>query len=253
MSTVDTQLPPASAVPARLSPIARAVRIFSRPSSAWDGLAERGQAWLPLLFVTCFELLLVAGTYQRVFVPTAMARIEQSADTNPNLTPEAIDRIAAWQTSPMGIGVNLSAVAIVVPVVMLLQALLLWFGTSFVLGTRFSYGNALTVISWSNLVFIPMSLVRYTYGWFNQSMEGLHLGLGVLVPEPETPSKLIKGLTVFMDALSPFAAWYVVVITLGAAALSGAPRRNVAWVLVTLYLAFGALLAAVGALFNPGA
>jgi hypothetical protein len=40
---------------------------------------------------------------------------------------------------------------------------------------------------------------------------------------------------------------------IGVAALSKAPRRNVAWVLVALYLAFGAFLAAVNALFNPGA
>jgi hypothetical protein len=253
MSTVETHEPPASAAPARLSPIARAGRIFARPSSAFEGLLERGQAWIPLLFVTCFELALAGGTYQRVFVPTAMERVSQSAETNPNLTPEVMDRIEAFQTSPLGISINLGVIAIVVPIVLLAEALLLWFGASFVLGARFSYGNALAVISWSSLVGLPVSLVRYTYGWFHQSMEGLHLGLGVLVPEPETQTKLIKGLTGFLDALSPFAAWYLAVVTLGAAALSGAPRRNVAWVLVMLYLAFGALLAAVSALFSPGA
>ena len=75
----------------------------------------------------------------------------------------------------------------------------------------------------------------------------------MLVPEPETPNKLITGLTVFLDAFSPFAAWFLVVVILGTAALSGASRRNVAWVLVMLYLALGAFFAAVNALFIPGA
>src|SRR5262249_6303680 len=96
------------------------------------------------------------------------------------------------------------------------------------------------------------SFVRYGYGWFRRSFEGLHLGLGVLLPEPDTPNKLHKGLTVFLDAISPFAAWYLAVVILGTAALSGAPRRNVAWVLVTLYLAFVVFSAAIAALFSPG-
>jgi hypothetical protein len=57
---------------------------------------------------------------------------------------------------------------------------------------------------------------------------------------------------VVLDAISPFTAWYLAVVVLGTAVLSGAPRRNVAWVLVTLYLAFVAFSAAVAALFSPG-
>ena len=100
---------------------------------------------------------------------------------------------------------------------------------------------------------LPASFIRYAYGWVRESFEGLHLGLGVLVPEPETHTKLYTGLTVFLDAISPFAAWYLAVLVLGTAALSGAPRRNVAWVLVTLYLAFVAFSAAVAALLSSGA
>jgi len=74
MSTVETHEPPASAAPARLSPIARAGRIFARPATAFEGLLERGQAWIPLLFVTCFELALGSDLRQLVAVITELMR-----------------------------------------------------------------------------------------------------------------------------------------------------------------------------------
>jgi hypothetical protein len=243
----------APSAPGRLSPIQRAGRIYARPATAWGGLAERGQAWIPLLFVVVFEVLAAGVSYQHVFLPDAMHRIEQSAETNPNMTQEVLDKIEVFHQSPLGITINLSVIGLAITVVILAQALVLWFGTGFVLGARFKYGNALTVVSWSALVGVPGSIVRYTISWIRGTSLGLHLGLGALVPEPETPSKLITGLTGFLDAISPFAAWYLVVLTLGTAALSGAPRRNVAWVLVMLYLALGVFFAAVNALFNPGA
>jgi hypothetical protein len=244
---------PTPSTAARMSVFERARRIFVSPTTAWEGIAERGQAWIPLLFVTLFELSLVGATYTRVFVNDAMHRMEQSAETNPNMTPDVLEKIEEFQTSPLGISINIGVVAIAIPIVFLAQALILWFGAGFVLGAKVSYGNALAVISWSGLVGIPSSIVRYTIGWIRQGTTGLHLGLGVLVPEPDTPNKLITGLTGFLDALSPFAAWYLAVVILGTAALSGAPRRNVAWVLVMLYLALGVFFAAVNALFNPGA
>ena len=44
----------------------------------------------------------------------------------------------------------------------------------------------------------------------------------------------------------------LVVTVLGAAALSGAPRKSVAWVLSSLYLVVTACVAVIAALFAPG-
>ena len=57
-------------------------------------------------------------------------------------------------------------------------------------------------------------------------MKGVHVGFGLLLPDADTPSRLSVGLGVVLDALGPLSIWYVVVMVLGAAALSGAPRRR---------------------------
>jgi hypothetical protein len=83
-------------------------------------------------------------------------------------------------------------------------------------------------------------------------MRGVHIGFGVLLPPQDAPTKLSVGLGVFLDGIGPLALWYLWVAIVGAAALSGAARRPVAWTLGILYLVllgFGAGLAAV---FTPG-
>jgi hypothetical protein len=69
----------------------------------------------------------------------------------------------------------------------------------------------------------------------------------------ETPSKLMTGLGVLLDALGPFSIWYLAVGILGTAALSGAPRKSVTWVMVGLYLAVMVFVAAIAAMFTPTA
>ena len=120
------------------------------------------------------------------------------------------------------------------------------------LGTRFRYRQALDVVWWSGLVKIPSTILFFLLAWQRESFKGVHLGLGALMPESDTPTKLQAGLGSFLDSIGPFEAWWLLVVILGAAALSGAPRRSIAWVFVALYLALGVFFAAVGAMFSPG-
>ena len=244
-------LPPSAGAP--LSPIARAVRIFTSPASAWIGLENKGRWWFPLLFMLVLELSLSAATYHRALLPDMFERWDQAV-ANGQMPAEQLEGLTKFFSENwMAIATTLATIVIAMPLVVIVQALVVWFGAGFVLGSRFKFSHGFTVVTWAGLVQLPASLIRYVYGWVRESFVGLHLGLGVLLPEPDSPTKLHTGLTVFLDAISPFAAWYLAVIVLGTAALSGAPRRNVAWVLVTLYLAFVAFSAAVAALFSPGA
>ncbi len=254
MTLVESAVPPPpSALP--LSPLARAARMFTSPASAWGGFEVQG-AWrrwgFPLTLTLVIEVVLSWATYHRALLPDMLQRWDQAV-ANGQMQPEQLESMTKFFTENwVAVATTLGSIVVVVPVVILLQALMVWFGAGFVLGARFKFTQGLAVVAWAGLVHLPASLVRYGYGWVQQSFEGLHLGLGVLLPAPETPTKLHAGLTVFLDAISPFAAWYLAVVVLGTAALSGAPRRNIAWVLVTLYLAFVAFSAAVAALFSPG-
>lgn len=250
MSIADSLAPPPA--PAALSALARAARIFVHPAQAWTGLEERGRWWFPLLATLVTEVALSAATYHRALVPDMFQRWDRAV-ANGQMPPGQLEGLQKFfSESWVAIATTLGSIVVVVPIITLLHALVVWFGASFVLGTRFRFGQAFAVVVWAGLVHLPASIIRYGYGWLQQSFEGLHLGLGVLLPEPDSPTKLHTGLTVCLDAISPFAAWYLVVLVLGTATLSGAPRRNIAWVLVTLYLAFVAFSAAIAALFTPG-
>jgi hypothetical protein len=98
---------------------------------------------------------------------------------------------------------------------------------------------------------VPRQLVAYGFAWSKQSFRGIHDGFGILLPDTDSPSRLMIGLGGFLDALGPLAVWYVIVGILGATALSGAPRKSVAWVLAGLYLAIAAFSSALAAMFAP--
>jgi hypothetical protein len=244
--------PPATNPPVRLSPVARTLRIFVRPADAWEDLQSRAQWWFPLLLALVIWLALQAFSFDRVMIPMLQ---DQWAERVANGQMEAAQQAQLehfFTTSPAARWLILGQQAVVWPVMMLFQALVVWFGTGFVLGTRMKFRYAFEVICWSGLVKIPQLLLFTLLALQRQTYVGVHLGLGVLVPEPETPSKLLTGVASFLDLIGPFEAWWIAVAVLGCAALAGAPRRSVAWVLVALYLALGAFFAAVGAFFGPG-
>ena len=251
MSSAEPTVPVLSP-PVRLSPIARAVRVFARPATAWDDLVERGQ-WLPPLLAS---LVLWAGLqalcFDHVTVPM-MQDAWNDAVSAGRMEQAQMDKMVAFFTGPTARWIVVGQQAIFWPILTLLVALVVWFGGGFVLGTKLRYRQALDVVCWSGLVSWPAIVLTFALAWQRQTFKGIHLGLGALIPEGETPDKLRTGITMFLDFFAPFEAWRIAVAVIGVAALTGAPRRNVAWVLVALYLAFGAFLAAVNALFNPGA
>jgi hypothetical protein len=238
--------------PVRLSPIARAGRIFTRPATAWDDLVERGQWAAPLLVGLALWVGLQALAFRPITVPM-MLDAWSDAVASGRMEQAQMDHMSSFFTdNPAALWIVLAQQAIVWPILTFLTALVVWFGGGFVLGTRLRYRQALDVVCWAGIVKWPSLVVLFALAWQKQTFKGVHLGLGALIPEGETPDRLRTGLTTFLDFVGPFEAWWVVVAVIGVAALTGAPRRNVAWVLVALYLAFAAFLAAVNALFNPG-
>jgi hypothetical protein len=252
MSSAEPTAPVPSA-PARLSPIVRAGRIFARPATAWGDLVERGQ-WLPPMLVGILLWVgLQAASFHHVTVPM-MLDAWSDAVASGRMEQATMDQMSRFFTeNPTALWIVLGQQLLFWPILTLLVALVVWFGGGFVLGTKLRYRQALDVVCWSGIVTWPALLLTFALAWQKQTFKGIHLGLGALIPEADTPNKLRTGITMFLDFFAPFEAWRIAVAVIGVAALTGAPRRNVAWVLVALYLAFGAFLAAVNALFNPGA
>lgn len=231
----------------------RMVQVFVRPASAWSGLEERAQWWFPLLLVLVLQVATGLLTFHRVIVPMMMDQWDE-AIANGQMQPEQVDKVSDFfQHNPMAMLVGIGPQVILLPLFMLIVALVVWFGVGFVLGAKFRYRLALEVTCWASLVRIPETILLTAIGWSTRTFKGIHFGLAALLPEADPPTRVHTGLTVLLDAVGPFGIWYLVVAVLGCSALSGAARKNVAWVLVALYLALAAISAVVAAVLTPAA
>ncbi|MFI5370165.1 MAG: YIP1 family protein [Candidatus Eisenbacteria bacterium] len=248
---MDPTAPPAEPADPGMSILERAVAVFVRPSQAWSGLRHQRQFWFPMLIlflgVTVFTFVL----WERAYLPDASLGWRQAVD-NGQMTQEQVEKIETNMSGIVPKTVSAISYGLIFAVFTLIGALGTWFGVGFILGTRLSYRLALEVTSWSGLVQVPALIVTGILAWSHESVKAVHLGLAVLLPDPETPNKMLMAAKVFLDAIGPFAIWALVVSILGASALSGAPRKSVAWVCIALTLVFAAFGAAMAAMLGPG-
>jgi Yip1 domain len=244
--------PAAGATANSLSPGARIAAIFTRPAAAWSGLETRTQWWIPLLLFVVISASGTALLHKRALVPMMVEAWDRQV-TAGAMTQAQMDKMEDFFSGPVGLTISVVQQVILIPIFSMVVALLVWFGAGFVLGTKMRYRHALEVATWSSLVSLPNYVLTFVLVWFKETFRGVHTGFGVLLPEMETPSKLMTGLGVLLDALGPFSIWYLAVGILGTAALSGAPRKSVTWVMVGLYLAVIVFVAAIAAMFTPTA
>jgi hypothetical protein len=121
------------------------------------------------------------------------------------------------------------------------------------MGRRFRYRDAFVVTAWAGLVSIPAQIMTSALAWTNETMTNLHIGFGVLLPVEDPPSKVMVGLGTFLDqGIGPLALWYLVVLALGTAALSGGGRRPVFLALGGIWLVVIAIISVFAAVFAPG-
>ena len=231
---------------------ARAVSIFVRPHQAWRGLDARVQWWFPLLLSAVVSVGTLLITYDRVMLPTITEPMQKQVSDG-QMSDAQAEKMESFFRSPAGRAINAGTQLVGVTVSTLTVALFVWLGGAFILGRPFGYRLALEVAAWSGLVTLPgvvlANLIAFLRG---VSLRAVHLGFGALLPETDTPSKLMTGLGVFMDALGPLGIWFLIVVTLGVATLCGTPRRTTAWVMIGLYLALALLGAGLAGLFAPG-
>jgi hypothetical protein len=244
---------PSAPDPGDVSLLARTVAIFVRPAQAWAGLERRAQWWFPLLLVVLITCLGSVLLYRRAQLPTMLEAMDDKVAAG-EMTTEQLQKIEDFYGGPMGVGLIAGVGSLVsIVVITLLVAVVVWFGVGFVLGTPFRFRLALEVTAWSSLITIPPAILAMVLAWYKQNMRGVHIGFGLLLPEPDSPTRWLTGLGVFLDWIGPFGIWHLCVSILGAAALSRAPRKSVAWVLASLYVAGGLFTAVLASFGTRGA
>jgi Yip1 domain len=251
-----TQAPNAAETPAQdrpgMSPFPRAVAVFTKPTGAWAGLQHQVQWWFPLLVMLVCSAIVLVAVYQRAVVPMNAEQFDRMIDAG-RMTAEQAAQAEQRMSGPMGLVIGLVSQAVFVPIIMLLLAAGVAFGVSFIVGAKLPFRQAFEVVLWSNLVMIPAGFLTAILAWSKETMRGIHLGPGILVPMSDPPEKWQMGLGSFLDAFGPFEIWTVALVILGASALSGGSRKSITWAIVGLYLAARLLGAALAALFTPGA
>ncbi len=250
METPVTADATAAAPELMLNIFQRSLAVFTRPASAWTGLWKQIQWWFPMLVVALFAAGMAAALHHRALLPM-MTDAWREQVANGALPAEQAQRMEEFFGSPTGLTVTVVQQLLILPIVTLLIGLVIWFGVGFILGRRMPYRLALEVAAWSGLITLPAQLLTGVVAWSRETMKGVHVGFGVLLPDTESPTRLGIWLGAVLDALGPLSVWYVVVIVLGASALSGAPRKQAAWVLGGLYVALILLFASLGAMFAP--
>ncbi len=253
MESITQPQTPAIGPAPGLSLASRSLALFARPTQAWTGLERRGQWWFPLVVTIVVVMAGMALTYERAVVPMTLERLQRQVESG-QVPPDVLSRFEGQMRSPFAMGVNVGSTLLIIPLMTLATALLPWLAVGFVLGNRFRYRDAFVVTAWAGMIGLPAQILTYALAWTNQTMNNLHVGFGVLLPVEDPPSKLMVGLGTFLDhGIGPLSLWYVAVLAVGAAALSGAPRRRVLLAVGGLWLAVILVISVVAALFAPGA
>jgi hypothetical protein len=252
MSDMQQAVAPVAAEEPPLSLFARAVAVFTRPGQAWGGLRQRAQWWFPTVVLVVVSLTSSTLIFQRAIVPMIEDAIDRQVESG-QMPAAQSDQVIEMMSGPFGLVMNVVVpVTLFLPLMLILTGLVIWFGAGFVLGTGLKFRLALEVSAWSSLITIPATLIGAAIGYARGTMQGVHVGFGALLPPMEEPTKVGFAIRSFLDWIGPLSIWFVLVAIIGAAVLSGAPRRSVGWVLGGLYLAIGLFVAAMGALFAPG-
>ncbi|MBI1795956.1 MAG: YIP1 family protein [Candidatus Eisenbacteria bacterium] len=243
--------PDAGAAAPNLSPFQRAIAIFARPTAAWSGLDTHAQWWFPLIIMIVFAACFSTVLHDRALMPMLSEQWEQSV-ADGKMTAQQVDKMEQMMGGPTGKAIAVVQQAVAWPIIMLISALLIWFGAGFVLGTKFRYRLALETVAWSSLITIPGQVLAGALMWSRETMKGIHTGFGILLPD-DPSNKLLVGLGIFLDAIGPLSLWYLAVVIIGAAALSGAKRSSVAWVIGGIYIVLMLFFSVLGGMFSRGA
>lgn len=228
----------------------RAVAVFFKPGEAWTGLRQQVQWWFPMLMLGVFAAGVAAALQHRALLPM-LADAWQEQVANGNMQADQAQRMEDYFSGPMGMAWTVGQQFVLVPVVTAIMGLLVWFGAGFILGRPITYRLSLEVAAWAGLITIPMQILTGLVAWSRETMKGVHVGFGLLLPETDTPTRLGLFLGGVLDALGPLSLWYLAVLVLGAAAVSGAPRKQIALVIGGLYFVAVFLLVGTAAMFAP--
>jgi hypothetical protein len=243
MSEISTPAPGAASHDAAWPFPRRFVAVFTSPRALFEHLAERPTWLVPLLVVLGSVALLFAILMDPVIVPEQLSRMEE--------TGQASDQAVAMMQGPLKWSFLFIALLFLAGGTFVYAAAVMAVG-SFVLGGRFSYRQALSLVSHASLTLVPASLLAIPLALVTKSIE-VSFGPGAFFKISQAEGFFGKFLAYFLFGVDVFRLWQTALIALGVsviARVASGKATPAIWVLFLAVTLLGAMMQAALALMG---
>ena len=245
MDQVQSVSPVTPAAPAR--PLwARALAIVTSPRSVFEELAVRPSWFWTAGLITATAIVVFFLLWNSVMSPFY---IEQ-ASKSPQMTPEALAQMEQNYSNPVSRVIGSCFAGAANFVFVIINGLVLFAITSFLMGGKASVRQALAVSAHANLVHIPRALLILPLAISRQD-PSVSLGPGLLFPVSEAVGFGAKALANVLGAFDLFNIWSVALSILGMSVVSKIPIRQVAVAVISAFLGLAVLFSLLGAALQP--
>ncbi len=226
----------------------RMLGVFFSPGRTFAALAACPDWVWPLLLTSVVSGASAFVEYKPVIVPMQMQKMEER---DPPIPAEQLAKIEDQMQTPAAQIASGIAPAVVVWVFVLLQAAILFFLGSIVLGGESSFRRVFAVTAYASLIYALGTVVQTpVHLWATHSMDPV-LGLGFLIPADAGSAGLrfVRGILLSIDA---FALWQMAVLAVGVAKAFGKRTSFGATCAIALW-GVGAIISGIATALSPGA
>lgn len=229
---------------AGVSEVGRITGMLFSPGKTLADIVRRPTWVVPVLLVALVAAATNFFLYDAVIVPMQIDRIEQ----NPNMSPEQAQRMEDQMSSPVAKTFGTIAPAVVVPIILLIQAGIVMLVGSLVMGGESSFKTVFAVCAWTGgLLFAVASIVQSPlYALVTHRMEPV-ASLAFLLPS-ESPSAGVRFLRGIFASIDIFQIWQLALLSMGVSLAYKKPRSFgltcaiVVWIIGALFAGLGSLL-----------
>ena len=225
----------------------RFMAVFTSPRALFEHLAERPTWVVPFLVSLAAFVLVYMILLDPVIVPQQITRIEDSGRPN-------ADQAIAMMSGPIKYSFVVFGLIFVAGATFL-YALAVFVVGSFVLGGKFTYRHALSLVTHAGLVLLPSAILRVPLALVTKKAE-VTFGPGAFFPIDQAEGFGGRFLSFAMFGLDVFTLWQTALIALGVGVMARiAPPSRAAvpvWVLFVIVTIVGAALQAFLAGMNGG-
>ena len=237
MSDVADSLPPSAAFPsAAWSFPQRLIAVFTKPRALFEHLAERPSWLLPFLLMLVAAALFVAFTWTNAWMPEITAKMEEQGAGGQGM--EFMEKNGMLLYSCL--------IPVFGAVFTLLYGAAVMFTSSFVLGGRMNFKQALSLTTHAGLVGLVALPIRILLANAAASPR-VTLGPGALLPMAQQEGFAMKFLAGFLQSFDLFTLWQTALVGLGVSIIARIPLQKSMVAMFGLFLVFSLLGALIGA------